>query len=226
MVRISQHKQQQKEELKGIKIRPNKYNFSPKFTEKIHRFSEEHHKDYFKTFNRELEIWSIEHKDDIASEIISIKMAGFEGTDYEIVQKIKISARFYYRKKSKKEQNEKLKKKQESPKESNESPKESNENQKIKKNKEKKPYIGLSQPFIICMDEYIKDELLRDAENIKRKAMFSNFTSINIESIKSELEVLREKYYEGDVAYEPKEIAEKIKKAFENRFYTFASGKN
>ena len=75
------------------------------------------------------------------------------------------------------------------------------------------------------MDEYIKDELLRNAENIKRKTSFADFTQTHIPDIKDELNTLKQKYDETETAYEPKEISNKIKKAFENRFYTFTASK-
>jgi hypothetical protein len=193
MVRISQHKQQQKKELKeaNIKVKSHKHNFSPEFASKLYEFSEAHHKDHFKVFNKALEEWTQENQTLIAAEI--------ERSDSEtIYNKIKISARFYYRKKSKKEQQE----------------------QQDKQKKIKKPYIGLSQPFIIAMDEFIKHELLLCSANRKRKIYFSIFTQTNIECIKDELKVLKEKYDEVNTPYEPKEISHKIKKAFDNRFYT------
>lgn len=193
MVRISQHKQQQHKELKeaNIKVKLHKYIFSPEFASMLYEFSEEHHSDHFKVFNKALEEWSQQHKDIIAAEI--------ERSDMDpenIYDKIKISARFYYRKKSKKEKKEVPKK--------------------------KKPYIGLSQQFIITMDEFIKIELLNnEIANQKRKTTFAIFTQTHIQQIKDELKVLRQKYDEANTDYEPKEISKKIKKAFDNRFYIF-----
>jgi hypothetical protein len=106
MVRISQHKQQQTQELKkaNIKVKLHKHNFSPEFASKLYEFSEAHHKDHFKVFNKALEAWTQENQSLIAAEI--------ERSDSEtIYDKIKISARFYYRKKSKKEQKEQEQKK-------------------------------------------------------------------------------------------------------------------
>jgi hypothetical protein len=73
------------------------------------------------------------------------------------------------------------------------------------------------------MDEYIKNKFLSQmGNNIKRKTLFAEFTTLNIEGIKKELLNLKDKYDETEMSYEPKEIADKMKKAFENRFYTFA----
>jgi hypothetical protein len=201
MVRISQHKQQQQKELKeaNIKFKPHKHNFSPELASKLYEFSEAHHKDHFKVFNKALEAWTQENQSLIAVEI--------ERSDSEtIYDKIKTSARFYYRKKSKKEQKE--------------------QEQQKEQQKTKKPYIGLSQPFIIAMDEFIKNELIlcskiSSIEYRRRKTSFADFTQTNIERIKDELKVLKEKYDEANTPYEPKEISHKIKKAFDNRFYIF-----
>ena len=187
MVRISLHKQQQKQELKdaNIKISKGKYNFSPEFAEELYKFSESHHKDHFKIFNAELQNWMSIHQEAIENEIIRMKTAGAPGDIYD---KIKISARFYYRKKSK----------------------------KAPIVTEKQPYMGLSQEFIQTMDEYIKEVLLQNAENIKRKMIFSEFTETHLEDINEELRRLKQKYG----TYEPVKIAQKIKKSFDNRFYT------
>ena len=197
MVRISQHKQQQKKELKeaNIKVKLNKHNFSPEFAKELYEFSEKHHKDHFKEFNKALEVWTQDHQSEIAAEI-----AKGECTEEMIYDKIKISARFYYRKKSKKEEKEK---------------------EKEQSHKKKKLYIGLSQTFIIVMDEFIKDELLSRANNNKRKTSFAKFTQMNLEHIKDELIILKKKYDEQHEQYEPREISNKLKKAFDNRFYTF-----
>lgn len=197
MVRVSEHKQKQKRELKeaNIKVKLNKHNFSPEFAKELYEFSEKHHKDHFKEFNKALEAWTQDHQSEIAAEIEK-----GECTEAIIYDKIKISARFYYRKKSKKEEKEK---------------------QKKQSYKKKKPYIGLSQTFIIVMDEFIKDELLSTANNNKRKTSFANFTQMNLDHIKDELTTLKEKYDEQHVLYDPREISNKIKKAFDNRFYTF-----
>jgi hypothetical protein len=200
MVNKSTHKQKQQEELKqaNCKIRMTKYNFSQRFGEQLYAFSEEHHKDHFKVFNKALEEWSKDHEQEIADEINAIQRAGFTGTPEDIMDKIKISARFYYRKKSKREE-------------------------KHPKKKEKQPYIGLSKQFIIQIDEYIKDVLIssKDAKRFNRKEAFDKFTSSHIENIKCELAELKSKYDEEEAEYNPKEIANKFKKAFENRYYTY-----
>ena len=195
MVRISQHKQQQKKELKeaNIKVKLHKYNFSPKFASMLYAFSEAHHKDHFKVFNKALAEWTQENHSKIEAEIERSAM----DTD-SMYEKIKISARFYYRKKSKNEKKEEVPKK-------------------------KKPYIGLSQVFIIVMDEFIKNELLNNTVvNQKRKTTFAVFTQNHIQQIKDELKILKQKYDEASTDYEPREISKKIKKAFDNRFYIFA----
>ena len=200
MVRVSKHKEAYKSEIKAanIKIPLNKYNFSQEFAEMIHKFSEEHHKDHFKIFNAALEEWTTNNKETINEEIEYIMKSGFNGTREEIEHKIKISARFYYRKKTKR--TKKL--------------------EQIEKEPTKKPYIGLSNTFIKLMDEYIKNEIIKNAANIRRKTIFCTFTTSYIENIKEELNTLKEKYGTAEEVYEPAQIADKIKKAFDNRFNT------
>ena len=204
MVHTSKHKKQNQEELKKsqCKIKLSKYSFTPDFAADLHAFSEEHHEDHFKVFNKALEEWSTTHKPNIEKEIENIFGMGFTGTKEDIMDKIKISARFYYRKKSK------LAARQES--------------QTQSKKKEKKPYIGLSKSFIIKIDEYIKTELISKSD-FNRKAAFETFTESHLEDITKELSVLKAKYDEEKEAYAPVEIATKFKKAFENRYYTYFS---
>jgi hypothetical protein len=203
MVRVSKHKEEYKSEIKAanIKIPLNKYNFSQEFAEMIHKFSEEHHKDHFKIFNAALEEWSKNNIAEINQEIEHIMKSGFNGTREEIEHKIKISARFYYRKKTKR-------------------------TKKLEQIKEqdpiKKPYIGLSHEFIKLMDEYIKNEIIKKTENIRRKTIFCTFTTTYVEDIKQELNILKEKYDTAEEVYKPEQIADKIKKAFENRFNALA----
>jgi len=221
MVRISKHGEKYKSEIKAanIKISLNKYNFSQEFAERIHKFSEEHHKDHFKTFNVALEEWSTNNKEIIEKEIEYITKTGFDGKREEIEHKIKISARFYYRKKEKREK--KIKQQQLENKEENDKDSNQSNNQQKQRKQRKKPYIGLSQTFIQVMDEYIKNEILKNASNIKIKKIFAEFTQLHIEDIKEELNILKIKYDDVDEVYEPMQIADKIKKAFENRYNIF-----
>lgn len=201
MVRISKHKQAITTELKSYNIKTtlSKYNFSESFAKLLHNFSEVHHKDHFKIFNSELEKWSAANARLIEKEIEMMRTAGYDGTDEEIMSKIKISARFYYRKKSKRETN----------------------HPKSQEPKKAKAYIGLSESFIIMMDEFVKTQLL--INEIRRKDAFGDFTKTHLDHIKEELKILKTKYFESGVEYEPPQIADKIKKAFGNRYYTLIS---
>ena len=203
MLRKTMQKHRKQEILKNAncKIALTKYNFSAEFAEEIYAFSEAHHKDHFKVFNKEMNKWVTEHFNDIEREIENIQKMGFTGTNKDIMDKIKISARFYYRKKTK----------QAAAKQS-----------KHTKPKEKKPYIGLSKTFIIKIDEYIMNELISKTK-FNRKSAFVEFTTKYIEDISLELSELKKKYDEMGEQYEPKHIANKFKKAFENRYYTYFS---
>jgi hypothetical protein len=72
------------------------------------------------------------------------------------------------------------------------------------------------------MDEYIKNEIIKKTENIRRKTIFCTFTTTYVEDIKQELNILKEKYDTAEEVYKPEQIADKIKKAFENRFNALA----
>lgn len=183
----------------NVKTTLSKYIFSESFAELLHNFSEVHHKDHFKIFNSELEKWSAANSLLIEKEIETMRTAGYDGPDEEIMSKIKISARFYYRKKSKREAS----------------------HPKSQEPKKVKAYIGLSESFIIMMDEFIKTQLL--INEFRRKDAFGDFTKTHLDHIKAELKTLKTKYVESGVEYEPPQIADKIKKAFGNRYYTLIS---
>jgi len=178
-----------------------KYNFSQDFSEIIYAFSEANAEVYFKEFNVKFKAWMETHKTEIGDEIERIKQLGFKGSNKEIEQKIKISARFYYRKKTK-QQDKKEKTVKSIPK-------------KVKTGKN----IGLSQGFIKMMDENIHENILAGLPK-KMKILFERFTQANMTNIAAEIQELKGKYEEQSQAFVPEQIAKKIKKSFENRCST------
>jgi hypothetical protein len=212
MVNISQHKTLQKKELQNtnIKFQLTKYAFSDEFSHEIHAFSKEHYQEPLKVFKESWQTWiSIpDIQTAIQNEIAFIKSKHFSGTDDDIMQKIYISARFYYRKKEKKEK-------------------------KIMDtivdhddlNHKQKLYIGFSQGFIQFMDTYIQKQIVSASHNkdiikISQKESFQQFTLTHISEIKNELFILKEKYDALEQDFVSLDIAQKIKKAYQNRFYT------
>jgi len=190
MVRISAHIQHQKRLIHEarIEVKNIKHAFSPGFSKKLYDFSEKFHTTHFKVFNRLLEEWLLEHRAEVEDEV-----ASFNGPREEILKKIKISARFYYRKKSKKEAKTTV--------------------------PQVKPYIGLSSGFICIMDEFITGKILRG--RVVKKTMFAEFSFSHVREIEGELKVLKEKYEVSGNVFKPVDIAKKFKKSFDNRFHMY-----
>jgi hypothetical protein len=190
MVRNSVHVQMQRRiiqeaRVKSIKI---KHAFSPSFSEKLYDFSEKFHMVHFKAFNHAFEEWLFENRAEVEGEA-----AAFNGSREEILKKIKISARFYYRKKSKKAAKTAV--------------------------PQVKPYIGLSVEFICMMDEFITEKIVRG--KVIKKEMFAEFSFSHICQIDGELKTLKEKYDISGNDFKPTDIAKKFKKAFDNRFHMY-----
>ena len=194
--------------MKNISIELSKYMFSPNFAEKIHEFSEKHYKEGLREFRASWSSWISlpEIILFIENEIALLKTQGYTGKIDDIYKKIQISARFYYRKKMKTSK----------PVNCHNIPR-------------KKAYIGLSQDFINNIDTYIKDALLNAHSKkyindtvivkINQKTTFTRFIREHIEEIHMELEILKDKYRATNNEFIPTSIADKFKKAFQNRFH-------
>jgi hypothetical protein len=218
MVNISQHKTEQKKALAkaNIKLQMAKQIFSEEFSSVLHEFSKTHYNESLKTFRQSWQEWisttGIQTK--MRNEIERIKKNNFIGTDEEITQKIYTSARFYYRKKDKRAKKLATISQEEI-------------SQKPVKSKSK-PYIGLSKTFIQFIDETIKNKILEQSVELTRtmtikldqKQEFQTFTKTHINEISAEFGKLKIKYDELEEAFVPKEIASKLKKAYQNRFYS------
>lgn len=223
MVNISQHKTEQKKELAktNIKLQMAKQIFSEEFSKVLHAFSKQHYEEPLKQFRQSWQAWI--SKSDIQTQMIReierMRTNNFIGTDEEIRQKIYTSARFYYRKK------EKRAKKLASDLQKEQEDKEQNTNKMSKH----KPYIGFSKEFIQLMDNEIKDKILQKADTddtkkteaikLNQKKAFHTFTTAHVTEISEEFGKLKTKYDELEEHFVAKEIANKLKKAYQNRFY-------
>jgi hypothetical protein len=223
MVNISQHKTQQKKELAktNIKLQMAKQIFSEEFSKELHKFSKDHYEEPLKTFRQSWQAWismnDIQTK--MTREIERMRTNNFIGTDDDITQKIYTSARFYYRKKEKR-----AKKLAEDSKEEQE------QEDQEQQGKKPKPYIGFSKEFIQLMDTEIKDKILEKADTddtkkfeaikLDQKQAFHTFTTAHVTEISTEFGKLKVKYDELEERFIAKEIANKLKKAYQNRFYS------
>jgi hypothetical protein len=226
MVNISLHKTQQKKELAktNIKLQLAKQIFSEEFSKELHKFSKDHYEESLKTFRQSWQAWisinDIQTK--MTREIERMRTNNFTGTDEDIRQKIYTSARFYYRKKEKR-----AKKLAEDSKDQDQDQDQDQEQQEQKS--KSKPYIGFSKEFIQLMDNEIKDKILKKADTddtekteaikLNQKQAFHTFTSAHVREISAEFGKLKIKYDELEEQFIAKEIANKLKKAYQNRFY-------
>lgn len=219
MVNISQHKAQQKKELAktNIKLQMAKQIFSDEFSKVLHAFSKEHYEEPLKTFRESWKAW-ISNNDiqtKMRTEIERMRTNNFTGTDEEITQKIYTSARFYYRKKEKRAKKLASDEKEQSP-------------TTMTTTAKPKPYIGFSKEFIQLMDNEIKDKILQKADTddtiktaikLNQKQALHTFTTAHVNQISEEFGKLKTKYDELEESFVAKEIAYKLKKAYQNRFY-------
>ena len=216
MVNISQHKTEQKKVLAktNIKLQMAKQIFSEEFSKLLHDFSKEHCEESLKVFRQSWKSWIEISDTKIKLEVDRIMENNFVGTKEEKNQKINTSARFYYRKKEKREK--KIK-----------NTETESENQNQNQNP-KKPYIGFTKEFIQLIDNEIKNKILQTADNTKnqdiikidQKEAFHNFITSHINEINNELGQLKTKYDDYNEEFVAKNIAHKLKKAYQNRFYS------
>ena len=233
MVSKSEHKRMQRKELTNVNIRLQlaKQVFSEDFSHILHTFSKEHCKEPLKIFKQSWKTWinipEIETK--IREETERIKSNHFVGTEEDIIEKMYISARFYYRKKEKRQrkiqEQEKCQRKIQEEQDKNEQNYKNNKNDKTKKSDKKKPYIGFSQEFIQLMDNEIKNMIMQIKDQttpakISQTKMMNMFTEKHIEEITNELGKLKQKYDQEGAIFISTEIAYKMKKSFQNRYYS------
>ena len=216
MVNVSLNKKNQRKELEkmNIKLELSKQLFSQEFSTILHDFSKAHHEEKIKEFRKSWNafITNEEIQEKIKQEMVYMREKNYSGTDEEIMKKIYISARFYYRKKMKKQQ------------EDEDNSQDQEQEQPNQEQKQKKPYIGFTKEFIGLMDKNITEIMKESREQnnaikISQKECFQKFTIGHIKEIKEELYILTERYDELDEAYDSQEIANKLKKAYQNRFY-------
>ena len=188
-----------------ITIELSKYMFTPEFSEKIHTFSQNHHKEALREFRISWKSWISTPiiADAIEKEIATMQSHGYTGTREDVYKKMLISARFYYRKKSKKEAKTNTQ----------------------DANKKCKAYIRLSYECINMMDTFIRQTILQmhnnnsDKIKINHTQLFDTFAREHKEEINRELGILKQRYETAETEFIPLDIANKFTKTFQNRIY-------
>jgi len=160
---------------------------------------------FSKEFSKELHEFSKQHHKESIKEFreswqewISLPLINefiqneLEKMENKEMETIYISARFYYRKKEKRDKKE-----------------------KEKEEKKDKPYIGFSKDFIYMMDNYIQSTI-KEKQNIAFDRFIKQYTN----EISNEFGILKQKYDNENIPFIAKDIANKLKKAFQNRYYS------
>ena len=186
----------QREEIKNakkLKIVKQKHTFSESFANILHEFSKKHSTEKLKEFRNSWNEWI--QREDIKTKIQQELDMNQEITEEEIIKKIHISARFYYRKKSK----------------------------RVEKPRNKKIYIRFSTEFIVLIDETIKNLMFsqsqKDNVQLYQPEILRMFTLGHIDEMRNEFRLLKNKYDSSDEKFIPSEIVTKLKKTFNNRYY-------
>jgi len=172
-----------------------RFKFSDHFTKILAEFSKVHQNDDRKIFKSSWEKWIKNETKTINYEIFNLKQRGFDG---DILDKMFKSARYYFRKKSVKE----------------EKPKE-----EIPKEKKNKHYIEFSQDLLLNMDNHIKKQLLSKQKPAESYEIYCNE---NKEAILCEIILFKKRFETIDT----EELTNKFKKTYKNRFYNFTHLKN
>jgi len=186
----------------NIILETQRFKYSDDFTKEMEYFSKIHQYDDRRIFKEEWKKWIEEEpiKKMIEQEMEEIRTNGYKG---DIMDKMYKSARYYYRKKNKKEAHQKTE-----------------EELEIPKNPE---YSGLSKQMIKIMDCHILEMIYKNTEKTSSETMiskvrassaFEDFCENYINEITYEIYKLKEK-----IELNPKETSLKFKKAYKNRFY-------
>jgi hypothetical protein len=189
--------QKMTEETEQIKLKTFRFIYSTYFSKELEYFSKIHQFDDRKIFKKEWEKWieKDEIKDLIEGERIKAIEEGYNG---DLMDKIFKSARYYYRKKGKKEI----------------------EYSNDESNDEEKNFSGLSKEMMKIMDKHINNIINEYLDKSKKISLvnpakaFDDFCISHINEIRKEIFKLKEK-----IVLKPDEINIKFKKSYKNRFY-------
>lgn len=184
-----------------------RFEFTEDIMELIKRFAIVHQYDERKMYKEQWNIWYNENKAEMEQEIERMNEIGYVG---DVKDKMFKAGRYYFRKKNIK-------------KEDKEEPRESevfdNINTENTENTEKKRrnYITMLESTLIAMDEHIKISLSTDAD-FKPSDGYSEFCENNVFVLRTEIQRMV-----GENIMDKKDIAEKIKKTYKNRYYMITS---
>jgi len=180
-----------------------RFEFTEDIMDAIKQFAIVHQYDERKMYKEQWSNWYNENKEEMEREIQRMNEIGYVG---DVKDKMFKAGRYYFRKKNIKNEDK-------------EEPREievfDNINTVNTQNTEKKRrnYITMLESTLVAMDEHIKLSLTADAE-FKPSDGYSEFCEKNVLVLRTEIQRM---VVENII--DKKDIAEKIKKTYKNRYY-------
>ena len=166
-----------------------RFKLSDDIVEELSYFSKLHQFDSRNLFKEAWKLWIEEKKEEIMRETNRLKGLGYKG---DVINKLYISSRYYYKKRPSKN---------------------SNDDESKKTQKPRNKYVGCTLDMITLMDEFLKQNFHYSPKN-----GFDNFieekkdNSVYVEQIQ-ELENVHN-FSKDDIMY-------KLKKTYKNRYYLY-----
>lgn len=184
-----------------------RFEFTEYIMDAIKQFAIVHQYDERKMYKEQWSNWYNENKEDMEREIERMNEIGYVG---DVKDKMFKAGRYYFRKKNIKNQDKE---------EQRECEVFNNINNINTKNTEKKRrnYITMLESTLVAMDEHIKKSLATDAQ-FKPSDGYSEFCEKNVLVLRTEIQRM---VVENII--DKKDIAEKIKKTYKNRYYMITS---
>jgi len=184
-----------------------RFEFAEEIMDLIKHFAIVHQYDERKTYKEQWNIWYNENKADMEREIERMIDIGYVG---DVKDKMFKAGRYYFRKKNIKNEDK------EEPRES-ELINNINKLSDVNTEKKRRNYITMLESTLVAMDEHIKISLARDTE-FKPSDGYSEFCEKNVLVLRTEIQRMV-----VDNIIDKKDIAEKIKKTYKNRYYMITS---
>jgi len=184
-----------------------RFEFESDIMELIERFAIVHQYDERKMYKEQWNSWYNENKEQMEREIERMNDIGYVG---DVKDKMFKAGRYYFRKKNIKNKEEQAQVKE-------------TINNDIKPHvvnpavvvteKKRRNYITMLEATLVAMDEHIKLSLATDAD-FKPSDGYSEFCEKNVLVLRTEIQRMV-----ADNIMDKKDIADKIKKTYKNRYY-------
>lgn len=181
-----------------------RFEFTEYIMDAIKQFAIVHQYDERKMYKEQWSNWYNENKEDMEREIERMNEIGYVG---DVKDKMFKAGRYYFRKKNIKNQDKE---------EQRECEVFNNINTKNTE-KKRRNYITMLESTLVAMDEHIKISLATD-EQFKPSDGYSEFCEKNVLVLRTEIQRM---VVENII--DKKDIAEKIKKTYKNRYYMITS---